>query len=68
MIIYIVLRRLQGVKRSVDNYKMSPYTTAEIIAVKVPRVACYSDHGLCCAIFFFRAVESSRLFKMLFCA
>lgn len=28
--------RLQGVKRSVDNFKMHPYTTAEIIAVKVP--------------------------------
>lgn len=32
-----MLRRLQGVKRSVDNIRMSPYTTAEIIAVKVPR-------------------------------
>lgn len=30
-----VLRWLQGVKRSVDNFKISPYNTAEIIAVKV---------------------------------
>lgn len=31
-----MLRWLQGVKRSVDNFKISPYNTAEIIAVKVP--------------------------------
>ncbi|KAG7309535.1 hypothetical protein JYU34_003984 [Plutella xylostella] len=30
------VRWLQGVKRSVDSYKISPYTSAEIIAVKVP--------------------------------
>lgn len=30
-----MLRWLQGVKRSVDNFKISPYNTAEIIAVKV---------------------------------
>lgn len=54
-ILFISVVLLQGVKRSVDNFKISPYTSAEIIAVKVhvnPRLASLSRSvGSCRAMY-----------------